>query len=120
MFADLAWALGGAPSRGGSEPSLLVSLFPFILVFAIFYFLLIRPQQKRQQEHRRMLEDLRRGDHVVTSGGIFGEITKMKDDVLWVKVADNLRLRVQRSAISTRLGQRAKEAEEEEEEKEKG
>lgn len=67
-----------------------------------------------------MLEDLRRGDHVVTSGGIFGEITKMKDDVLWVKVADNLRLRVQRSAISTRLGQRAKEAEEEEEEKEKG
>ncbi|MEE9276210.1 MAG: preprotein translocase subunit YajC [bacterium] len=104
-LADALWsvpaAYAGARGGSGDEPSFIIQLVPFFAVFAIIYFIMIRPQQKRQQETRAMLSALRVGDSVIASG-IFGEITKIKDDILHIKVADNVRIRVLRSAVSGR------------------
>lgn len=99
MAPSAAYAMARSGGGGGDEPNFLFSLAPFFLVFAIIYFLMIRPQQKKQQDHQAMLNALKEGDNVV-AGGILGEVTKIKDDVVTVKVADNLRLRVLRSAIT--------------------
>ena len=97
MFATPAYA----QAAGGAEGSFIASLVPLILVFVIFYFLLIRPQQKRVKEHRQMVENLRRGDHVVTGGGIYGKVTKVREgEDIEVEIADGVRVRVARSTIS--------------------
>jgi len=105
LFAGggVAHAMSRAGGGGGDQPSLLIQMAPFLMVFAVIYFVMIRPQQKRQQEHRAMLEALKAGDQVL-SGGIFGEITKIKDDVITLKVADNVRIRVHRSAVTGKVG----------------
>lgn len=100
MIQD-AFAMG--PSAGGDGadgPSFLISMAPFILMFLIMYLLLIRPQQKRQRDQQHMLDDLQNGDKVVTQGGIIGTISGLKADVVTVRVADNVKLEVQRSSIS--------------------
>lgn len=98
MFATPAYAQAAG---SGGEPSFLTSLIPLMLVFVIFYFLLIRPQQKRVKEHKAMVESLRRGDQVVTGGGIFGKVTKVREgDEIEVEIADGVRVRVARSTIS--------------------
>ena len=77
------------------------SLLPLVLIFVVFYFLLIRPQQKKQKEHRAMLEALHRGDRVVTAGGIMGTITKVQSESeLIVEIADGVKVRVARGMIS--------------------
>ena len=79
----------------------MTSLIPLILIFVIMYFLLIRPQQKKVKEHKAMVEALRRGDQVVTQGGIIGRITRVKEDnEVEVEIAENVRVRVMRSTIS--------------------
>lgn len=84
---------------GGSE--ILVTIFPFVIVFAIIYLLILRPQQKRIKEHQAMVSGIRRGDTVVTSGGILGKVTKVIDDnEVQVEIAENTRVRVVRSTIS--------------------
>jgi preprotein translocase subunit YajC len=75
-------------------------LIPFIAMFAIFYFLLIRPQQKKQRELRQMLQNLKRGDRVVTSGGIYGTIVKIRNDIIHLEIADQVRIRVNKSSIA--------------------
>lgn len=86
---------------GAGDPSFIASLVPLILVFVIFYFLLIRPQQKRVKEHRAMVEALRRGDQVITAGGIYGKVTRVKEgDEVEVEIADGVRVRLARSTIS--------------------
>jgi preprotein translocase subunit YajC len=75
-------------------------LIPFIAMFAIFYFLLIRPQQKKQRDLRQMLQNLKRGDRVVTSGGIYGTIVKIRNDIIHLEIADQVRIRVNKSAIA--------------------
>jgi preprotein translocase subunit YajC len=102
MAPSVAYAM--ARPGGGEESNFLFSLAPFFLVFAIIYFLMIRPQQTKQKEHQAMLNALKEGDSVVASG-ILGEVTKIKDDVVTVKVADNMRLRVLRSAITNLTAQ---------------
>ena len=102
--AEAAAASGG----GGGEPSFILQLAPFFLVFVIIYFLMIRPQQKKQQEHQAMLNAVKQGDNVI-AGGIFGEITKIKDDVVTLKVAENVRIRVHRSSISAKTAASAAE-----------
>ena len=100
MIQD-AFAMG--PSAGGDGadgPSFLISMAPFILMFLIMYLLLIRSQQKRQRDQQHMLDDLQNGDKVVTQGGIIGTISGLKADVVTVRVADNVKLEVQRSSIS--------------------
>ena len=86
-----------APGAGGA----IASFIPLILIFAIMYFLLIRPQQKRVKEHRKMVEALRRGDQIVTQGGIIGKVSKVKEDgELEVEIADGVRVRVVRSTVA--------------------
>jgi preprotein translocase subunit YajC len=70
-------------------------------IFAIFYFLMIRPQQKRQKQHREMLANLKKGDTVITGGGLIGRITAMTDNILTLEVADRVRVKVLRSAVSS-------------------
>lgn len=86
-------------SPGGLEMlnSLLV---PTILIIGIMYFLMIRPQQKRMKEHREMIAAIRRGDTVVTSGGILGKVTKVEENELQVEIADGVRIKVLRSTVS--------------------
>jgi preprotein translocase subunit YajC len=90
-------AQGGGGSGGASG---LLSLWPIVLIFVIFYFLLIRPQQKKQREHQKMLEAIAKGDKVVTSGGIYGLVTNVKDNVIVLKIADNVKIEVAKSAVS--------------------
>lgn len=91
---------GCAPGGEGGQSGLGGMLIPLILMFAVFYFLLIRPQQKKQKEHQRMVSELQKGDHVITSGGIHGVISAVKEDTITVKVADNLKLEISRGNVS--------------------
>ena len=89
-------ALGGAPGGG-----LLLQMVPFLLIFVVIYFLILRPQQKRVKEHREMVSSLRRGDVVVTSGGLVGKVSKVIDDVeIQVELAEGVRVRVVRQMIT--------------------
>jgi len=84
---------------GGSE--MLMQVVPFILIFVIMYFLMIRPQQKRQKEHQEMIKNVRRGDQVVMSGGLIGKVAKVTDDnEVELEIADNVRVRVTRASIA--------------------
>lgn len=88
-------AAGGAAGQG----SPLLSLLPLIVIFVIFWFLLIRPQQKRAKEHRKMVEALAVGDEVVTNGGILGRVTKVADQFITVEIAQGVEIRLQRHAV---------------------
>lgn len=90
-----------AQSAAGGSTDFLVQLMPIVLMFIIFYFLLFRPQQQRMKQHRELLANVRRGDTVVTSGGIVGKITKVIDDrELEVEIASDTRVRVVRHMIT--------------------
>lgn len=95
MFVTPAFAQA-APGAS----SILETLLPFALVFVILYFFLIRPQQRRAKQHREMLAALRRGDTVVTTGGVIGKVVRVEDQEVQVEVAEGVRLRILRSAIS--------------------
>lgn len=96
MFISPAYAQAAGGGLGGLE-----SLLPLVLIFVVFYFLLIRPQQKKQKEHRAMLEALRRGDRIVTAGGIIGTITKVQSDTeLVVEISEGVKVRVARGMVS--------------------
>ncbi len=95
-----------APPSGGAEGAspgagLMGILPPMIAMFLIFYFLLIRPQQKKQREQDALLAALKEGDNILTSGGIYGTIKKVKDDVLTVQIADNVKVKVSRKSVSS-------------------
>ena len=86
------------------DQNALIQFLPLVLIFIVFYFLLIRPQQKRQKEHRAMLEALRRGDRIVTGGGLFGTVSKVvSPEEIEVDLAPNVRVRVLRSTIANVL-----------------
>lgn len=88
-----------ASALGGSE--MLMQVVPFILIFVIMYFLMIRPQQKRQKDHQEMVKNVRRGDQVVMSGGLIGKVAKVTDDnEVELEIADNVRVRVTRASIA--------------------
>ena len=94
-------AYAQAPSMFGGGDNMLVSLLPFILIFVIMYFLILRPQQKRVKQHQEMVKNVRRGDTVVTSGGLFGKVTKVTDDEqIEIEVADGVRVRQMKSMIA--------------------
>ena len=86
---DIAYAMGGGGAEGAAGFS---GFIPIILMFVIFYFLLIRPQQKRQKEHRSMISSLKKGDRIITSGGLHGRITGIDDTTLTLEIADDCRL----------------------------
>ena len=98
MLISLAFAqAAGAP--GGFD---LMALAPLVLIFVVFYFLLIRPQQKRAKEHKEMLTKIRRNDRIVTNGGLIGKVAKVIDDrdELEVDLADNVRVKVRRGMVA--------------------
>lgn len=91
----------GAASSASTSGSLMGSMIPFLLIIVIFYFFLIRPQNKKQKETEKMLKALKKGDKVITIGGIHGVISSVKDNTVVVKVDDNCKIEFNRSAIST-------------------
>jgi preprotein translocase subunit YajC len=93
-----AQAAGGAAAGGGTE-ALLMNLLPLVMILVVFYFLLIRPQQKRLKEHQERIGGIRRGDTVVTSGGIIGKVTKVAEDEVTVEIAPNVSVRVIKGTI---------------------
>jgi preprotein translocase subunit YajC len=99
MGVELAYAMGTSPGGGGGSSQML-SFLPIILIFVIFYFLLIRPQQKQKKEHQNLLSNLRVGDNVLTTGGIYGRITGIKDDKVTVEISDKVRVKVNRGHIA--------------------
>jgi preprotein translocase subunit YajC len=98
-MVDIAYAMAGVTgdAQGGGG---LLTILPLILMFGIFYVLLIRPQQKKAKEHRTFLENLKRGDKVVTAGGLYGEITGMTDQTITLEIADKIRVRVGRGYVA--------------------
>jgi preprotein translocase subunit YajC len=96
------YAMGPPPAGAGQQQNPIMAFLPLIIIFAIFYFMLIRPQQKKAKELRAFLESLKRGDEVVTQGGIYGRIEKLTDDVVTLQVADKVSIRVARSQIAGR------------------
>lgn len=88
---------------GGME-SILSSIVPFLLIIVIFYFLILRPQQKKQKERAALLESLKKGDKIITAGGIFGTIEGIEDKILLIKIAENVKIKVERSSITTIIG----------------
>ena len=95
---SLAFAQTGAEPAG---PGPLVQFLPLILIFVVFYFLLIRPQQQKAKAHRQLLADLKRNDEVVTAGGLHGRILELGETVVTLELAQNVRVRVERSKIET-------------------
>lgn len=85
------------------EGSLLASLLPLIVLFAIFYFLVIRPQQKQQKQHKEMLASLQKGDKIITNGGLIAEVVKPEDDYLKIKLDDNMVVKLSREFVAKKL-----------------
>lgn len=95
MFISSAFA----QTAGGDMQSSLMSMLPLVLMFVVLYFVMIRPQMKRQKEHRTMIEALSKGDEVATSGGLLGKVTRLGDAYLGVEIANGVEVQVQRSAV---------------------
>lgn len=105
LFAAVAHAMGtGGGSGGSGAAGGFGALIPLILMFVIFYFLLIRPQQKKAKQHREMLANLKRGDSVITNGGIYGRIAEINDNIVTLEVADKVRIKVARGYIAGLAG----------------
>jgi len=96
----LAYAMGGGGGGAGGQGGGLGAFLPLILMFAIFYFLLIRPQQKKAKQHKLLLSALKKGDRVVSSGGLHGVVTGLTDDVVTMEVAPKIRVKVSRGSIA--------------------
>jgi preprotein translocase subunit YajC len=92
-----AQSAGGAAAGGGSQ---LMQLLPLVLMFVVLYFVMIRPQMKRQKEHKAMIDAIAKGDEVVTSGGLLGKITKVTESLVSLEVAGGVEVQIQRPAIT--------------------
>src|SRR2546430_16717662 len=99
-MSDIAFAQA-VPGLGG--PNSMMTLIPFALIFVIMYFMVIRPQQKKSKEHQELLNKLKKNDDVMTSGGIYGKVVDLKETVVTLEVAPNVRIRVHRPQISAVL-----------------
>ncbi len=88
-----------AQAAGGDTTSSLVSLLPLVLMFVVLYFVMIRPQMKRQKEHKAMIEALAKGDEVITAGGLLGKVSKIGDTYIGVELADGVEVQMQRSTV---------------------
>jgi preprotein translocase subunit YajC len=99
FFISDAFAEGAAGPAGQSTQGIL-GFLPLIVIFAIFYFMLIRPQSKRAKEHRNMVANLGKGDEVVTNGGLLGKIIEMGENFITLELADGVQVKVQRQAVS--------------------
>lgn len=99
FLVEPAYAMGGS-GGGAAAGNPIAQLLPFVLMFVVLYFLILRPQIRKQKSQQKMLDGLKRGDKIVTSGGIHGVITNLKDDILTVKIAENVKVELSRAAVS--------------------
>jgi preprotein translocase subunit YajC len=99
FLVEPAYAMGGG-GGGQADANPIAQLLPFVLMFVVLYMLILRPQMKKQKNQQKMIDELEKGARIVTSGGIHGTITNLKDDVIVVKIADNVRVEMSRSAVS--------------------
>jgi len=104
-FIDIAHAMApgqpGASAGQGGAGGMLGSLIPLVLIFVVFYFLLIRPQQKRAKEHKNMIDNLKKGDKIITSGGIFGIIESVGTNTVTVKVGENVKIKLGKAYVAS-------------------
>ncbi len=98
MFISEAFAQAAPAAPGGGESS-LITMLPLVLMFVVLYFVMIRPQMKRQKEHKAMIDAIAKGDEVVTAGGVLGKVSRMGDSYLHVEVATGVELQVQRTSV---------------------
>ncbi len=99
LFESIAYAMA-QPAAGAEQGNPVMAFLPLIIMFAIFYFLLIRPQQKKAKEHRATLAALKKGDRVLTNGGIYGRITGIEGDVLNLELGTNVEIKINRAFVS--------------------
>ena len=114
VMQSVAWAQAANGGSPGSTTGKLLSLIPFALIFVIFYFLVILPQQKRSKKQKALLEALKKGDKVVTASGIWGTVTNLGKETVTLQIADTAKIRIQRDQIARLRG-----SEDEEKDKEK-
>ena len=103
MFATIAYAMGApgdAAAQGGGGFSGLIMM---VVIFAIFYFILIRPQQKKMKEHKKIVEELKKGDRIITAGGIYGVVEGATPQTLTVKIAEGVKVKITRGSVGTVL-----------------
>ena len=101
MFTSIAYAMGQGGAAGQGSGSGFSAFIPLILMFVIFYFLLIRPQQKKAKEHREMITNLKKGDRIISSGGLYGTVTGMDDTTLTVEISDKVRVKMARGNVAS-------------------
>ena len=99
MFISEAYAQTAPAAAGGDTQSTLFSLLPLVLMFVVLYFIMIRPQMKKQKEHKAMVEAIAKGDEVIIAGGVLGRVAKLGDNFLHVEVANGVELQVQRVSV---------------------
>ncbi|MEI6548780.1 MAG: preprotein translocase subunit YajC [Betaproteobacteria bacterium] len=101
MFISSAFAqtAPAAASAGGDMQSSLMSMLPLLLMFVVLYFVMIRPQMKKQKEHKTMIDALAKGDEIITAGGFLGKVSKLGDGYLGVEIANGVEVQMQRSAV---------------------
>ena len=97
---SVAYAMGANPA-GGQGGSQYMSIVMLVAIVGIFYFLMIRPQQKRAKEHKNFLESLKKGDKIITSGGLYGTITGITDDAITIEIAEKVRVKVEKGTVAT-------------------
>ena len=98
FFVEPLYALGATGDAQGSNP--VAQLLPFVLMFVVLYMLILRPQIKKQKSQRKMIEELKKGDKIVTNGGLHGVISNLKDDIIVLNIAERVKVEVSRSAVS--------------------
>ena len=96
---DIAYAM--APPSGGGADNTLMAFLPMILIFGVFYFLMIRPQQKKAKEHKSMIENLKKGDKIITSGGVYGIIESVGTNTITVKISENVKVKFGKGYVAT-------------------
>ena len=98
-----AYAMGPAPQggHGGGAQGMIASLIPLVLIFVVFYFLLIRPQQKKAKEHKQMLDNIKKGDKVITAGGIYGVVESVSENTLTLKISENVKVKFGKGYIAS-------------------
>ena len=112
MFDVLLQAATQAAGQGAGKGNMLMSIVPFVLIFVVFYFFLIRPQNKKQKETQKMISALKKGDKVVTIGGIHGVVTNTKEETIVIRVDDNAKIEINRSAVATVITDKVEKKEE--------
>jgi preprotein translocase subunit YajC len=109
-MSHLDLTIAAAAAQPSGTAAFLVQMFPLLLIFVIFYLLMIRPQQKRVKEHQQQISEVKKGDEVITGGGVRGKVTKVSDDEAEVEIAQGVRVRVVKSTLSQVLTKNAKPA----------